>query len=188
MLSPSGSTNSSFAAVVLRIGFAYAFGVVLALTVAGPTSGEHLNPGVTTTHCVFGHFPIWKLPFSVFAQILRSLLACMVLCLVYRDVIWDLEATLTAAGTYDIVNFTPQSPAEIFGLYVSPNANLGSVFWTKFSSTVGAGTEVAAVAANSARDLRSRMMVICIWGRKAAGGNCAAIAALTNIPATLLSA
>lgn len=44
------------------------------------------------------------------------------------------------------------------------------------------------IAANSARDVGARLMAMTIWGRQAAGGPYAAIAALTNIPATLLGA
>jgi len=40
------------------------------------------------------------------------------------------------------------------------------------------------LAANTARDVGGRMMAVTIWGTKAAGGPYAAIAALTNIPAT----
>jgi len=43
------------------------------------------------------------------------------------------------------------------------------------------------MAANSARDVGGRLMVLTIWGKQAAGGPYAAIAALTNIPATILA-
>ena len=41
------------------------------------------------------------------------------------------------------------------------------------------------MSANTARDLGGRLGVLTIWGVDAAGGRYAAIAALTNIPATL---
>jgi glycerol uptake facilitator-like aquaporin len=44
------------------------------------------------------------------------------------------------------------------------------------------------LAANSARDLGGRLMAITIYGTRAWGGSYAALAALTNIPATLLAA
>jgi len=44
------------------------------------------------------------------------------------------------------------------------------------------------LAANSARDVGGRFFAMTIWGRDAAGGRYAAIAALTNIPATLFAA
>ncbi|KAF5381997.1 hypothetical protein D9615_004329 [Tricholomella constricta] len=50
------------------------------------------------------------------------------------------------------------------------------------------GFSLAGLTANSARDIGGRLMAMTIWGRKAAGGRYAAIAALTNIPATLLAA
>ncbi|KAI9566779.1 aquaporin-like protein [Boletus coccyginus] len=49
------------------------------------------------------------------------------------------------------------------------------------------GYSPTAIAANTARDVGGRMMAMTIWGRQAAGGPYAAIAALTNIPATILS-
>ena len=42
------------------------------------------------------------------------------------------------------------------------------------------------VAANSARDIGARLMVLTVWGLKAGGGSYAALAALTNIPATIV--
>ncbi len=44
------------------------------------------------------------------------------------------------------------------------------------------------VAANSARDVGARLMALTIWGTRAGGGPYAALAALTNIPATILGA
>jgi len=43
------------------------------------------------------------------------------------------------------------------------------------------------IAANTARDVGGRMMAIAIWGSKANGGAYAAIAALTNILATVVA-
>lgn len=42
------------------------------------------------------------------------------------------------------------------------------------------------VAANAARDVGGRLAAVTIWGTKAGGGSYAALAALTNIPATIL--
>ncbi|CAL1708026.1 unnamed protein product [Somion occarium] len=49
------------------------------------------------------------------------------------------------------------------------------------------GYAPAALAANTARDVGGRLAAITIWGRAASGGSYAAIAALTNIPATALA-
>lgn len=43
------------------------------------------------------------------------------------------------------------------------------------------------LAANSARDVGGRLAALTLWGLPASGGRYAAIAALTNIPATLLA-
>lgn len=48
-------------------------------------------------------------------------------------------------------------------------------------------TSSSLVATNAARDVGARLMVLTIWGLPAGGGSYAAIAALTNIPATLLA-
>jgi glycerol uptake facilitator-like aquaporin len=44
---------------------------------------------------------------------------------------------------------------------------------------------VSLVAANTARDVGGRLVAVFIWGTKANGGSYAAIAALTNIVATV---
>ncbi|KAF8071978.1 putative aquaporin 2 [Lyophyllum atratum] len=50
------------------------------------------------------------------------------------------------------------------------------------------GFSMPGLVANSARDLGGRLMAMTIWGSQAAGGPYSAIAALTNIPATLFAA
>jgi len=50
------------------------------------------------------------------------------------------------------------------------------------------GFAVPGVALNTARDMGARLMAITIWGLPAGGGGYAAIASLTNIPATLFAA
>jgi glycerol uptake facilitator-like aquaporin len=50
------------------------------------------------------------------------------------------------------------------------------------------GFSVNGIAANSARDVGGRLMAITIWGTRASGGAYAALAAITNIPATILAA
>ncbi|KZO92023.1 aquaporin-like protein [Calocera viscosa TUFC12733] len=209
-------TKAAGVGSVLQIGLAYAVGIMLALTIAAPTSGGHFNPCVTIAYVIFKKFPVRKAPFYILAQIIGAFAACMVVYLQYRDVILELEA-----GLPDSINFSAQGPAGIFGLYVAPGSNLGIVFWNEFScdfilalaiwacidptnffappaaipfiigvtyATIIWGFSPIGLSANSARDIGSRIMVLCIWGSKAAGGPYAAIAALTNIPATLLAA
>lgn len=50
------------------------------------------------------------------------------------------------------------------------------------------GFAAPGIALNTARDIGARLMVVTIWGLPAVGGPYAAIAAFTNIPATLLAA
>ncbi|KAF5363211.1 hypothetical protein D9758_008359 [Tetrapyrgos nigripes] len=50
------------------------------------------------------------------------------------------------------------------------------------------GFSVPGLAANTARDVGGRLAAMTIWGTKAHGGKYAAIAALTNIPATFVTA
>ncbi|RDB25807.1 Propanediol diffusion facilitator [Hypsizygus marmoreus] len=50
------------------------------------------------------------------------------------------------------------------------------------------GFATPGLVANSARDIGGRLMAVTIWGTEAAGGRYAAIAALTNIPATIFAA
>ncbi|KIP11551.1 hypothetical protein PHLGIDRAFT_99331 [Phlebiopsis gigantea 11061_1 CR5-6] len=50
------------------------------------------------------------------------------------------------------------------------------------------GYAVVGLSTNTARDLGTRFAMLAIYGRAASGGKYAAIAALTNIPATLLAA
>ncbi|KAI0322619.1 aquaporin-like protein [Amylostereum chailletii] len=54
-------------------------------------------------------------------------------------------------------------------------------------STVIWGYVPPGLAANAARDVGGRMAAVSIWGLRASGGRYAAIAALTNIPATVLA-
>jgi hypothetical protein len=56
------------------------------------------------------------------------------------------------------------------------------------SATVIWGYAPIGLAANSARDVSGRLAAITIWGTQASGGTYAALAALTNIPATVIAA
>jgi glycerol uptake facilitator-like aquaporin len=63
------------------------------------------------------------------------------------------------------------------GLFVIASA-YAAIIW---------GFAPVGLAANAARDIGGRLAGITIWGLKASGGNYAALAALTNIPATLIA-
>ncbi|KAF8896382.1 putative aquaporin 2 [Infundibulicybe gibba] len=206
-----------------QIGFAYAFGVLLALGICGATSGGHFNPCVTVAHIVFNKFPVKKGMRYIFFQILGSYIASLVVYAQYKSFIDLSEEALTAAGMLDAIQYTPNGPAGIFALYLAPGQTLGRVFFTEFVACFVLAILIWACidptnalipppaapfvvafgycaviwgfatpggklyfALNSARDIGTRLLSITIWGRGAAGGPYAAIAALTNIPATLL--
>jgi len=50
------------------------------------------------------------------------------------------------------------------------------------------GFALGGLVTNTARDLGGRLLAISVWGTEASGGRYAALAALTNIPATLFAA
>lgn len=56
-----------------------------------------------------------------------------------------------------------------------------------YSGVVVWGYSPLGLAANAARDLGGRFAALTLFGKAASGGNYAALAALTNIPATLLA-
>jgi len=214
-------TTQPFLGSLFQVGFGYAIGVVLALIIAAPTSGGHLNPCVTIAFALFRGFPWRKVPRYIFSQILGAFVACFIIYLQWKGDIVAVEAALSEAGKLDAVLFTPSGPAGIFALYTTPGANLGFVLANEFFVTFCIGlviwttldpsnflvppamapwivgmTYAAAIwgyapvgiAANTARDVGSRLMAMCIWGRQASGGNYAAIAALTNIVSMLAAA
>ncbi|TFK47798.1 aquaporin-like protein [Heliocybe sulcata] len=205
---------------VFQIGFAYALGIVLALVICAPTSGGHFNPAMTIAAAVFRGFSWKKVPRYIVAQILGGYIACLLVYVQYREQILLVDEALLAKGTLSAINFTPQGPAGIFGLYPGSPYNLGYVFLNEltvdfviamtifscldpsnFFAPPAAvpwiiafayavciwGYAPVGIAANTARDLGGRLMVLTIWGTEAAGGRYAAIAALTNIPVTLFA-
>lgn len=216
-----GLTDQAGVSSILQVGFAYSIGIVLALVVCAPTSGGHFNPAMTITGAVFRGFPWKKVPRYIISQILGGYIACLIIYVQYRAQIQEVSAALLAKGALDAVNFTPAGPAGIFGMYVAPGSNLGSVFLNEFVCDFVIGITIwtcldptnflappaaipwiialaygvciwgyapVGLAANTARDMGGRLLVLTIWGTKAAGGRYAAIAALTNIPSTLFAA
>ncbi|KAH0585137.1 hypothetical protein H2248_008396 [Termitomyces sp. 'cryptogamus'] len=206
---------------MMQIGLAYSFGILFAIGVCGATSGGHFNPCITISFVVFRGFPPSKAARYIFAQILGAYLACLVIYTEWKVLLVDCEAILEQAGQLDALQFTPNGPAGIFGLYLLPGQTLPRVFLNEFVTDTLIGLVLFAaidptnalvppvmasvlvalayavaiwgfatpgIALNSARDIGGRMLALTIWGRKAAGGKYAAIAALTNIPATLLGA
>ncbi|KAG1747223.1 aquaporin-like protein [Suillus paluster] len=203
------------------IGFAYAMGIVFAVSLCGATSGGHFNPAVTISSVIFRDFPMRKAARYIFAQILSGYLTCLIVYVQWKDLLLVAEKVLIEKGLYDTVMFSSSGPAGVFGFFVAPGTNLHRVFMNEFVTDfvlglviwgcldptnhmippaaapwlIGMAYAVAAwgysptsVATNTARDLGGRLMAMTIWGSKASGGTYAAIAALTNIPATICAA
>ncbi|KAI9512105.1 aquaporin-like protein [Russula earlei] len=84
----------------------------------------------------------------------------------------DFFIGIVIAAVLDPTNFfaPPAAAPWIVGL------TYGTAIW---------GFSANGLAANTARDVGGRLAAIAIWGTKASGGRYAAIAALTNIPATV---
>ncbi|CAA7267033.1 unnamed protein product [Cyclocybe aegerita] len=120
-------------------------------------------------------------------------------------------------AVFEATQFTPNGPAGIFGFYLFPGQSLGRAFlnewvnctmiglvlWAALDPTtyflppaMGPwvvaltyaaciwGFAIPGISLNTARDVGGRLMAMSVW---AAGGRYAAIAALTNIPATLFA-
>ncbi|KAJ7692583.1 hypothetical protein B0H17DRAFT_1061320 [Mycena rosella] len=80
--------------------------------------------------------------------------------------------------------------AQIFGGYIAcllVYVQYKTLILEAEAALLPAGPGVSALAANAARDVGGRLAALTIWGMPAAGGSYAALAALTNIPATLLA-
>jgi len=124
---------------LLQVGFAYAFGILLAITVCGATSGGHFNPCVTISFVVFKGFPPLKALRYIAAQILGAYIACLIVYVQYRDIIVLVEEGLQAANTLDAIQFTPGGPGGILGLYVNPGTNLSRTLLNEFVTDVFLG-------------------------------------------------
>ncbi|KAF9496609.1 aquaporin-like protein [Pleurotus eryngii] len=117
---------------LLGIGFAYAFGILLALGICSATSGGHFNPCVSITHVVFRGFPPLKAVRYIVFQILGGYIACLLVYAQWRDFILAAEAALTAAGRLEEVQFTATGTGGILALYAPPGAHLGLTFVNEF--------------------------------------------------------
>jgi len=115
-----------------------------------------------TPNGVAGAFALYPNPGKPLGIIFWNEFVC---CFVLALVIWAI---------LDPSNFfaSPTSGIWIVGLAYS------AAIW---------GYAPANIALNTARDLGARLFALTIWGKEASGGSYAAIAALTNIPATLLA-
>ncbi|KIM84876.1 hypothetical protein PILCRDRAFT_67395 [Piloderma croceum F 1598] len=119
---------------VLQIGFAYAFGILLAITICSATSGGHFNPCVTISFVVFRGFPPLKAVRYIVAQIFGGYIACLLIYAQYKDLINLVDEGLAAKGALEAIQFTPNGTGGILALYTQPGANLARTLLNEFVS------------------------------------------------------
>jgi len=119
-------------AALLQIGFAYAFGILLAIVICASTSGGHFNPCVTVSFIVFKGFPPIKGLRYIVAQIFGGYIACLLIYVQYKDLISLVDQGLAAKGLLESIQFTPNGTGGIFALYTLPGANLSRVLLNEF--------------------------------------------------------
>ncbi|EGO24809.1 hypothetical protein SERLADRAFT_438411 [Serpula lacrymans var. lacrymans S7.9] len=137
---PPGDLVLTFDPLALHtVGFAYSIGIVLAVTICGATSGGHFNPAVTLAFAIFKGFPLRKTWRYIIAQILGAYIACLVIYVQWKDLLDVAEEVLSAKGLYDTVMFSPNGPAGVFALYVSPTTNLHRVLLNEFVTDFAIG-------------------------------------------------
>jgi len=202
---------------LFQIGWAYAFGIAFAIIICGPTSGGHFNPAITICFAVWQGFPWKKVPYYIFAQILGSFIAGLLVVGQYWPQMSLLADQMRTAG------ISPNSlggPGSILCAFPAPTqTNNGYLFFIEFFVDSFIGIVIWAVLdpANPFISPASAPFVIgiayanMIWGfanvtistnlardlgtrivaaiffGKDAFGSYAAIAILVNVPATLFA-
>lgn len=124
------------------VGFSYAIGVVISITLCAATSGSHINPGLTVSLCVFRGFPIAKVARYILAQVIGAYVACLIVYLQWKDLLVAAENVLKAKGAYDTAMFTNVGPAGVFALYPSPKVNIYRVLLNEFMSNFVLGLAI----------------------------------------------
>ncbi|KIK83040.1 hypothetical protein PAXRUDRAFT_153320 [Paxillus rubicundulus Ve08.2h10] len=127
-----GSITAQQIGSLYTVGFAYAIGIVLAITLCASTSGGHFHPGVTITFVLLRGFPLRKAARYIFAQIFGGYLTCLIVYVQWKDLIVLAEGVLKEKGVYGTLMFSPSGPAGIFALYVLPGTNLHRVLMNEF--------------------------------------------------------
>ncbi|ORX66170.1 aquaporin-like protein [Linderina pennispora] len=179
------NTSSRDLTTALGWGGALVGGIVSSVGV----SGAHLNPALTVSLAVFGHYPWRRVPGMVFAQILGGFVAAFFTWIFYFP-IWDMydgghRQSLGPKATAGIFVVQP----AIEGVYTNANLLFNEVAFTfclmyfiffiadkrmTLSATTGAllvalfliaiilaGTQhIAAVGLNPARDLGPRLFIL----------------------------
>jgi len=106
----------------LLVNFAWGLAVYVAVVVAGPISGAHLNPAVTIGLAIAGKFAWAKVGAYILAQCIGAALGCVLLWLMYIDhfkATKDLDSKLgTFCTSPGISNIFPNIMSELIGTFV----------------------------------------------------------------------
>jgi len=133
----------------LQIGLAFGLGIMIAVTVAAPTSGGHFNPAITISLAIWQGFPWKKVPYYIVSQILDTFVAgSLIMGIYWEQISAFLEATI-AAGSPIV---SASGPAGIFVSFPGEaQKSLGHLFLTEFfvDSFIGIVTWAAIDPANS---------------------------------------
>lgn len=109
----------------------WGFGVAIAILLAGPLSGAHLNPAVTLALAGWQKFPARKIPRYLIAQLVGAFVAAAVLYALFADALAHFEAA------HGLLRGTPgsEASARIFGEYFSPAISHGRAFAVEVAGT-----------------------------------------------------
>lgn len=117
---------------LFTVGFAYAIGVVFAISLCAATSGGHFNPAVTISSVIFRDFPVRKAFRYITAQIFAGYITSLIVYVQWKDLLEAAEKVLIENGSYDSKMFSSSGPAGVFALYATPGMNLARVFMNEF--------------------------------------------------------
>lgn len=99
------------------IAWAWGFGVILGVYVAGKATGGHLNPAVTFANAIFAGFP-WRkvLPYA-FAQTLGAFVAALIVRWNYTEVLakFDPGHTIKSQGVFSTLPGNGTAPVSEWG-------------------------------------------------------------------------
>ena len=179
----TGTKGHNSGWIVITIG--WGLGVFVAVTVAGPISGAHINPAVTIGLALAGLFPWSQVAMFILSQVLGASLGAFLVWLFYRDHFnrtEDPETQLACFSTGPAIRRTASNLiSEIIGTFVlifvilyfaEPSMNIPGIEVTKIGlGTLGALPVALLVTAigislggttgyaiNPARDLGPRIM------------------------------
>jgi glycerol uptake facilitator protein len=99
------------------IAWAWGFGVVLGVYVAGKTTGGHLNPAVTVANAVFAKFPWRKVAPYAFAQTLGAFVAALLVRWNYTEVLAKADPghTIKTQGVFSTLPGNGSLPVSMWG-------------------------------------------------------------------------